>query len=89
MTHVAYRWGSDLFCEGDIVSVITDHKPWSAWVAAGHEPSVHSAEEELDDIAEFLGIDRHDPEQMLMYQFPLRIPYPPEGFCAVCLCWFV
>lgn len=88
MTHVAYRWNGDLFCEEDIVATLTEHEPWSAWRDAGNEPTEDDAEYELDDIAEMFRIDRRNNLQVAERGFPARLSDLPKSFCSFCLHWF-
>jgi hypothetical protein len=88
MTHIAYRWSSDLFCEEDIVAKLTEYEPWSAWRDAGNDPAADDSEYELDDIADMFRIDRSDPVQVAERGFPERLPDLPTDFCSFCLNWF-
>lgn len=90
MTHTAYQWHGDLFCEGDIVASLTDHEPWSAWLSAINVPGDEDAETELDAIAEHFDIDRADEIECARRNFPVRLtalPDPPS-FCSACFGWF-
>jgi hypothetical protein len=90
VTHTAYQWHGDLFCERDIVSKLTDDAPWSAWIDDEHVPGDLPAEDELDEIADKFGIDRDDEIDCARRNFPVRLatlPDPPS-FCSECLSWF-
>ena len=86
--HVAYRWHGDLYCEEDIVAVMTEHYPYLAWREAGGEPTASDTEDELDDIAAMFRIDRRDNLAVAERDFPVRLHKLPPGFCAFCFQWF-
>ena len=86
--HVAYKWQGHLYCEGDIVAVLTMHQPWIRWREYGGDPAAHDAEYELDDIAEMFNINRKDNLDVAENDFPRRISNPPEDFCVFCKRWF-
>jgi hypothetical protein len=86
--HVAYKWHGDYYCGDDIVSVLTEHQPWSAWCDAGGEVGEYPTEIELDDIAIMFRIDRSDPQDVLVRDFPVLQPDGHPGFCARCRRWF-
>jgi len=85
--HVAYRWNHELFCEDDIVPVLTQSFPWSAWIIAGNQASMDDAETELDTIAHMFGIDREAPRDVIEKNFPQYVGHHP-GYCFVCHRWF-
>lgn len=85
-----YIWSGDFFCEGDVVPYLTDYVPWDVWKGIGNEPGDNDVEEELDDIAELMGIDRLDPKQVQEHGFPVVAQSEDitNGFCSGCLKWF-
>lgn len=90
MTHVAYRWAGDVFCEEDIVAAMTDHEPWSAWIDAGNLPTEGDADGDLDSIAFFFMLDTEDEAETEKVGWPVKLadlPDPPE-ICSGCLNWF-
>lgn len=92
MTHIPYQWRDDLYCEEDIVDALTRQNPWSEWLDdEDNQPGAEDAEEQLDDIADLLGIDREDSDERLIEQdFPVRLNSTPEppSFCTDCLRFF-
>jgi hypothetical protein len=90
VTHVAYRWADDVFCEEDIVAAMTDHEPWKAWADAGNVPGEGRADDDLLDIAFFFTIDLDDPEELANVGWPVKMDEPPDPpeICSGCLCWF-
>lgn len=90
MTHVAYEWGGDVFCEEDIIAAMTDHAPWSEWISAGHEPTEGGADIDLRSIALYFMIDTDDEAETRKVGWPVKLddlPDPPE-ICSGCLRWF-
>lgn len=86
--HAAYKWQGRLYCEGDIVAVLTLHEPWIKWRDQGREPATHDAEFELDEIAAMFSINRRDSLDVAEQDFPRRLPNLPEDFCVHCRTWF-
>lgn len=86
--HAAYKWHGHLFCEGDIVAVLTLVEPWSEWRDAGNDPATLDAESELDDIADMFAVNRKDDLQVAQDRFPQRLNELPEDFCVLCKQWF-
>ncbi len=88
MTQHAYKWDGHLYCESDIVAILTLHEPWTAWRDAGGDPAAHDAEYELDEIADMFHINRRDNLQVAEEGFPRRLHNLPEDFCVFCKRWF-
>jgi hypothetical protein len=86
--HSAYKWDGALYCEGDIVAVLTLHEPWTAWRDAGGDPTEDDTETELNEIAAMFQINRRDNLQVAERGFPRRLHHLPEDFCVFCLRWF-
>jgi hypothetical protein len=86
-----YEWRENLYCEGDIVSVLTDHEPWSAWIEAGYEPGTDDVEIQLTQIARMVRVNRNNRGSVQRGDFPVRLAEPPtdpNAFCRACLHWF-
>lgn len=90
MTHTAYRWRGDTFCEGDVVHVLTDHEPWSAWLSDLNVPGDEDAEAQLNEIATQFHVDRDDEIDCARRDFPVRLPGTPDPptICSGCYLWF-
>lgn len=91
MTVNVYEWRENLYCEGDIVSVLTDHEPWSAWIEAGYEPGTDDVETQLNQIARMVRVNRNNAGSVRRGDFPVRLAEPPtdpNAFCRACLHWF-
>ena len=86
--HAAYKWRGELYCEGDIVAVLTEEFPWHVWRDQGGDPAVTDAETELNEIASMFRINRDAPSHVQMTGFPERLGYNHPGFCALCRRWF-
>lgn len=86
-----YEWRENLYCEGDIVSVLTDHEPWSRWIDAGYEPGTDDVETQLTQIALMVRVNRNNAGSVRRGDFPVRLAEPPtdpNAFCRACLHWF-
>lgn len=86
-----YRWRDNLYCEGDIVSTLTDHEPWSTWIEAGYEPGTDDVETQLTQIARMVRVNRNNAGSVRRGDFPERLdemPSDPAEFCRACLHWF-
>lgn len=86
-----YEWRENLYCEGDIVSILTDHEPWSAWLAAGYEPGEDDVETQLTQIARMVRVNRNNAGSVRRGDFPVKLdgpPTDPNAFCRACLHWF-
>jgi hypothetical protein len=91
MTVNVYEWRENLYCEGDIVSVLTDHEPWSRWIDAGYEPGTDDVETQLTQIAQMVRVNRNNAGSVRRGDFPVRLAEPPTdptAFCRACLHWF-
>jgi hypothetical protein len=86
-----YLWQENFYCEGDIVSVLTDHEPWSAWIEAGYEPGTDEVEVQLTQIARMVHVNRANAGSVRRGNFPVKLDAPPSdptAFCRACLHWF-
>lgn len=86
-----YLWRENFYCEGDIVSVLTDHEPWSQWIEAGYEPGTDDVETQLNQIARMVRVNRNNAGSVRRGDFPVRLDEPPSdptAFCRACLHWF-
>lgn len=86
-----YLWNENFYCEGDIVSVLTDHEPWSAWIEAGFEPGTDDVETQLTQIARMVKVNRTNAGSVRRGNFPVKLDEPPSdptAFCRACLHWF-
>ncbi len=91
MTANVYEWRENYYCEGDIVSVLTDVEPWSAWIEAGYEPGTDDVETQLTQIARMVRVNRNNAGSVRRGDFPVRLAEPPTdptAFCRACLHWF-
>lgn len=86
--HSAYKWRGDLYCEDDIVAVLTEEFPWHVWRDQGGDPTEDDAETELDEIAAMFRIDRDALDHVRATGFPERLGDQHPGFCAFCKRWF-
>lgn len=86
MSDTPYRWQGNLYHGHEIVALLTELEPWKEWLGDGNQPGA-DPERDLDSIAAYFQIDRHDIEQVTRR----GLPYPEaraEGFCSECLNWF-
>lgn len=81
-----YRWQGNLYCDTEIVSLLTEIEPWKEWIDAGNTPS-DDPEADLNSLAKFFGIDRTDPDHVDQRRFPQKARHA-KGFCTYCLHWF-
>lgn len=80
MSHAAYKWQGQLFCNGCIVAVMSDSIP-----AVEHvECEAGRHEQQLDEMATVLHVDRTTSDD----SFPQRVTELPDGLCRYCLLWF-
>jgi len=90
MQENVYLWNENYYCEGDIVSILTDYEPWSAW-AEHNEIGAEPVEEQLDSIAAAFKVNRNNAGSVRRKNFPVLLPEPPtdpNAFCRACLHWF-
>lgn len=86
--HTAYIWRGEHWCSDEIVKVYAANTRAAAgWLLKGNVPGTKPSEEQLDQIADTLGIDR---STVHWRDFPVRLDqYPePPTFCRRCLRWF-
>lgn len=86
-----YLWRENYYCEGDIVSILTDQEPWSQWIDAGYEPGTDDVETQLTQIARMVRVNRNNPGSVRRGDFPVKLDAPPSdptAFCRACLHWF-
>ena len=86
-----YLWRENFYCDGDIVSVLTDNEPWSAWIEAGYEPGTDEVEIQLTQIARMFHVNRNNAGSVRRGDFPVKLDEPPSdptAFCRACLHWF-
>lgn len=81
-----YRWQGNLYCDTEVVDLLTEIEPWADWLKAGHRAS-DDAEADLNSLAEFFDIDRTDFDQCLRRGFPIKTA-GASGMCSYCLHWF-
>lgn len=84
-----YEYRDNYYCGDCVVSVLTDDERYTAW-ANLHEVQMEDPEGDLDSIAHDYGINRADPEDIRVNNFPVLLDAEPEppSMCAECLHWF-
>lgn len=80
----AYEWSGDLFCEDDILYVLTEQEPWSEWVENGGELDTTRVDEVLEEIREAFEEQGRTTPPM-----PVKRRRVPRGtICRNCLQFF-